>query len=714
MKDLLAEDKERLTLFRSVISTAQKHLSDLQNDVNQSSNHSLHRNENEVLNTALASGQATVENPSCISGSVINNVGKLECSKEEEDVKNRLREQVRQELLDSLRLTNSGRSQPSLQECLIYSDRGTQCDVVPVTTSQHGSLDEYHDLECGDGYQARSYRFQRSNSAPYRTPVRARHMHEVVATDKVGVPCSDHYAPPSTLIRQPSPTSANPSLCYSPLHRPTCQPVPYLHSTPIYPHGQNGAGDIGMRRLQDFRAGVTSATRPGHRQHSYNDASPHEGFGDQMPGSQAAEDAESLSSCTRAVISQGLAGSPLMDADSMQIDDLRKHVEALTGQMDILHNTNRTLQDKLDNTERALESMRIQFRLSEHHLHKSNADAAAADAVEKIYWAQKQRDAAMTARIQMANQERDAAIARLHALQMENKSTYVGLESLGATDQTISSLLLELSRDESAKALEHHAVAILERLRAHKKTHRQVSAEEMRVVLEERDAALRKTISSLLLELSRDESAKALEHHAVAILERLRAHKKTHRQVSAEEMRVVLEERDAALRKCTSLEREFDNLAKGGQPGKVDGKCVYCKCTSCAPNVQKQLDVARRERDDALERVRHLEDELETAKIHYSLHKSLSNEAGLCDQLNSTLNSLGSQLRYKDSVEKVTVKDNNHLVAAMRSAAAAREKTAMQLERVTTEKSELQDSCEKYKRLIAVLRKKINGGSPAV
>merc|ERR1711970_823629 len=94
-------------------------------------------------------------------------------------------------------------------------------------------------------------------------------------------------------------------------------------------------------------------------------------------------------------------------------------------------------------------------------------------------------------------------------------------------------------------------------------------------------------------------------------------------------MRTIIQEKDAALAKCKKLEREAIELRR------ITGGLAVRN--NAEQSLQAQLEATRKERDVALTKVRKLQEELDEVRVFYSLHKSLSQEADLRDQFNTTL-----------------------------------------------------------------------------
>ncbi|TRY59635.1 hypothetical protein DNTS_022620, partial [Danionella cerebrum] len=179
------------------------------------------------------------------------------------------------------------------------------------------------------------------------------------------------------------------------------------------------------------------------------------------------------------------------------------------------------LQDRLALKEKQLETKLLDSQLQEAELEARSSERAAV-LVEEIYKAQRERDQAVMARLRLANEERDEALLRAKKLQ-EATLEYVLLkplpkQSLGSvcltaccsrlleymmenikaeeSDLDLEELLNRVNSAESALAIEQSGEAIIEQIQRARERRSQITSEEMKAVIDERDAAVTRVQTS--------------------------------------------------------------------------------------------------------------------------------------------------------------------------------------------------------------------------
>ncbi|XP_057199045.1 mirror-image polydactyly gene 1 protein isoform X2 [Triplophysa rosa] len=186
--------------------------------------------------------------------------------------------------------------------------------------------------------------------------------------------------------------------------------------------------------------------------------------------------------------------------------DKEKNIAFLLKELDSLRDLNKKLQDKLALKEKELETKLLDYQLQEAEL-EAQASERASVLVEEIYKAQRERDQAVMARLRLANEERDEALLRAKKLQEAS----IELENIKPEDSNVDleELLNRVNSAESALDIEESGAAIIEQIQRARERRSQITSEEMKAVIEERDTALSR-LEEELVEAQRERD-KALE-----------------------------------------------------------------------------------------------------------------------------------------------------------------------------------------------------------
>ena len=113
--------------------------------------------------------------------------------------------------------------------------------------------------------------------------------------------------------------------------------------------------------------------------------------------------------------------------------------------------------------------------------------------VEEIYQAQREREAAVLARMKLANQERDEALLKSNACFKEGRLLSEKEEPKHLlSDASLQELLAGIFHATSARALAKHGASILDRIAKIKQDRDNIVQEEMHAVMNERDVAINK------------------------------------------------------------------------------------------------------------------------------------------------------------------------------------------------------------------------------
>lgn len=174
---------------------------------------------------------------------------------------------------------------------------------------------------------------------------------------------------------------------------------------------------------------------------------------------------------------------------SQVIPDLNKEtsIAYLQKELEILRTSNKKLQEKLTKEDKEKRKLELRLELQEKATEAEIAERTAA-LVEEVYFAQRERDEAIMYRLQLALEERDEAVARLKHMEMSLKV----LENINPeeNDMTLQELLSRINNADTGIAIEKNGALIVDRIYKTKECERRITAEEMKAVMEERDAAL--------------------------------------------------------------------------------------------------------------------------------------------------------------------------------------------------------------------------------
>ncbi|XP_035286797.1 mirror-image polydactyly gene 1 protein isoform X1 [Anguilla anguilla] len=330
--------------------------------------------------------------------------------------------------------------------------------------------------------------------------------------------------------------------------------------------------------------------------------------------------------------------------------DKEKNIAFLLKELDSLRDLNKKLQDRLALKERELEERAVDGQLLESELEARACEKAGA-LVEEIYTAQRERDQAVMARLRLANEERDEALLRANRLQ-------------------------------------------------------QAAAELENINPEENDADL----EELLNRINGADSALGIERSGAVIVDRLQKARERRKKITAEEMNAVIEERDAALAKCRRLEQDLHHAKEQSQTWANSAR--HPTAENNQEHARKEeLEAVSRERDVAVERSQGLEEELQSLRAHYSLHQSLSQEASLKEQFDSTLNANSEALHTQEGQLTQDTLHQEQLMAQIQALASEHQSTQAQLKLAREAEKEASEKVQKLERLVEVLRKKVGTGS---
>ncbi|XP_004681980.1 PREDICTED: mirror-image polydactyly gene 1 protein isoform X2 [Condylura cristata] len=327
-----------------------------------------------------------------------------------------------------------------------------------------------------------------------------------------------------------------------------------------------------------------------------------------------------------------------------------KTMAFLMKDLEILRASNRKLQEKLTKEDKEKRKLKLKLELQEKATEAQIAEKTAA-LVEEVYFAQRERDEAVMSRLQLANKERDEAIAQAKHMEM------------------------------SLKALEN------------------INPEENDMTLQE-----------LLNRINNADTEISIQKNGAIIVDRIYKTMECKKRITAEEMNAVIEERDAALSQCKRLEQELHHLKEQNQTSANNMRHLTAE-NNQERALKAKLLAMQQARETAVQQYKKLEEEIQTLRIYYSLHKSLSQEENLKDQFNHILTTYEEALKNRENIVSITQQQNEELAAQLQQALTDRANMELELRRAVEASQAANDKVQKLERLVDVLRKKVGTGT---
>ncbi|XP_074854913.1 mirror-image polydactyly gene 1 protein isoform X2 [Carettochelys insculpta] len=309
-----------------------------------------------------------------------------------------------------------------------------------------------------------------------------------------------------------------------------------------------------------------------------------------------------------------------------------------------------TLQDELSIKDKELKTIKLDLELQARATHAKIAEKTAA-LVEEVYTAQRERDEAVMARLKLANEERDEALLRAKHL------------------------------EQSIKELEN------------------INPEENDMTLQE-----------LLNRINNADTGIAIQKNGAIIVDQIHRTKERRKKITAEEMNAVIEERDAALSQCKRLEQELHHLKEQNQTSANNTRHLTAE-NNQERALKARLLAVQQERESAIQRNEKLEEEIQTLRVYYSLHNSLSQEVSLKDQFNCTLSTYEDALKSREDIVAIMYRQNEQLATQLQQAMTERTNLELKLQQALEASQAANEKVQTLERLVDVLRKKVGAGT---
>ncbi|XP_019407264.1 PREDICTED: mirror-image polydactyly gene 1 protein isoform X2 [Crocodylus porosus] len=247
--------------------------------------------------------------------------------------------------------------------------------------------------------------------------------------------------------------------------------------------------------------------------------------------------------------------------------------------------------------------------------------------------------------------------------------------------------------------------------------------------LAEKDKQL-KTIKLDLELQERATEAKIAEKTAALVEEVYSAQRERDEAVMAR-LRLANEERDEALLRaqhleqylkeleninpeendmCKRLEQELHHLKEQNQTSANNTRHLTAE-NNQERALKVKMATLQQEREAAVHQCQKLEEEIQTLRVYYSLHKSLSQEVSLKDQFNCTLSTYEEALKSKEDIVSTTYRQNQELATKLQKALTDRKDMELKLQGALEASEEANKKIQKLERLVDVLRKKVGAGT---
>ncbi|CAK6983358.1 mirror-image polydactyly gene 1 protein isoform X2, partial [Scomber scombrus] len=209
-----------------------------------------------------------------------------------------------------------------------------------------------------------------------------------------------------------------------------------------------------------------------------------------------------------------------------------RNVSLLLKELDSLREINKKLCDQLIHKEEELQRKEVEEQLREEQREAQDWERPTA-VLEEVLATQKHRDQALMSRLLLANEERDEALLRARRLQQAAELENTSLED---SDMEVDDLLRCVCDADSVQEVQHFGSVLVQRVRLARQRRNDITAQEMKAVMEEREGSVAKF--------------KRLEQEVMQETER----------PLKEELRRLQNQRDAALEERSRLEAELQML----------------------------------------------------------------------------------------------------------------------------------------------------------
>nr|XP_039254608.1 mirror-image polydactyly gene 1 protein-like [Styela clava] len=311
---------------------------------------------------------------------------------------------------------------------------------------------------------------------------------------------------------------------------------------------------------------------------------------------------------------------------------------------------NSKLTSKVSSLEKDLEELQCKIELKNH----DQVTGKIAVIVEEIQKAQKLRENAMMERLNIAARDRDEALMRAKAMHMKN---------------------LHLQKKDT---LNPHGSD--------------------------------KTIADIVDKITMADSATVIEKYGSKLIERINNLKNAKARITAEEMAVVMKERDDAIAKSHSLHQELQNCVEElNNLKKSQNTSVNTTLTAKVLSTQEECEQTQVKLSDA-------EEEIQMLRIYYSLHKSLTlaQDRELVERYHKYLGNIKEDAIKRSQQTKKVLSENHQLHESLEEGEKENQNLQNENSKLNQDLKYLREKCGKLERLVKVLRRKLISQTQAV
>ncbi|XP_070698006.1 mirror-image polydactyly gene 1 protein [Pempheris klunzingeri] len=185
---------------------------------------------------------------------------------------------------------------------------------------------------------------------------------------------------------------------------------------------------------------------------------------------------------------QDVSFGPITASGQAQSFDRDKNISFLLKELDALRDINKKLQEQLVQKEKELQRREVEEELKEEQREAQGWGRPAA-LMEEVLAAQMNRDQALMSRLLLANEERDEALLRARQLQHATEWDGAGPED---ADTDVDELLRQICDADSVQEVQQVGSVLVQRLRLARQRRNDITAQEMKAVMEERDGSVAK------------------------------------------------------------------------------------------------------------------------------------------------------------------------------------------------------------------------------
>ncbi|XP_014824129.1 PREDICTED: mirror-image polydactyly gene 1 protein-like [Poecilia mexicana] len=184
-----------------------------------------------------------------------------------------------------------------------------------------------------------------------------------------------------------------------------------------------------------------------------------------------------------------LLSSPQISASSpRQTVTPTRNISFLLKELDAMRELNNKLQVQMVQKEKELLQREVDEELKEQQREARHWERPM-EVLEEMLAAQKDRDQALMSRLLLANEERDEALLRARRLQEAAGSDDISLQDV---DMDIKDLLEHVCEADSVQEVRQFGSALVQRVRLAQQRRSDITAQEMKAVMEERDKSVDK------------------------------------------------------------------------------------------------------------------------------------------------------------------------------------------------------------------------------